>query len=192
MIAFLRDMFLLSVRQPAEAARAIFALNLTREALWTGLALAVVMNTLLYALSLMVFPPPPGVQFVLSPMTMLVMLAAGLVVIVFGLFWGGRAMGGKDSRFGDVLASITWLQFMHLVVQFATIVLMAVSPDLASLGAFAAELYGIWILAHFLNEAFRFGALSKAFFLLVVTVLGLAFGLTLFLTMIGVAALGMS
>lgn len=192
MIGLYRDLIIESVRQPTEAARRVFAANLSREILWTGLALAVVLSTLIYALSLVIFPPHPSTPLVLSPTTMLIMLASGMTIFVFALFWGGRAMGGKEGRFGDVLASVTWLQFLHLAVQGAALVVMFVSPYLASLGVFAANLFGIWILAHFLNEAFRFGALSKAFFLLVATVMGLAIGLTLFLTAIGVAAVGIS
>lgn len=183
---------MLSVRQPAEAARMMFARALPRETLWTALALAVVLNTMVYLLSLFLFPPPiPFLPFMASPLMILLLLGSVLVITVFGLFWTGRAMGGK-ARFADVLTTITWLQYMRLTVQLAALVLMIVAPGLASLAVMAAGLYGVWILANFLNEAHRFAALSKAFFLIVLTVLGMAVGLSLFLSVVGAAALGLS
>lgn len=192
MIAAYLDLFALSVRQPDEAARRLFAMNLSRDTLWSGLALAAVLNALIYVLSLIVFPPPgPMVAFLSSPLIVLITLASVLVITVFGLFWAGRAMGGK-GRFADVLIAITWLQYMRLGVQFAALVLMFVSPGLASLAVIAAGLYGVYILVHFLNAAHRFEALSKAFFLIVLTALGMIIGLSLFLSVVGAAAMGLS
>ena len=192
MIAAYLDLFVLSVRRPDEAAKRLFALNLSRDALWSGLALAAVLNTLVYILSLIVFPPPgPLVGFLSSPLLVLLTLTSVLVITVFGLFWTGRAMGGT-GRFADVLTAITWLQYMRLGVQLAALVMMFVSPGLASLAVLAAGLYGVYILAHFLNAAHRFEALSKAFFLLVLTAMGLVIGLSVFLSVVGAAAMGLS
>ena len=102
----LRDLAILSVKDPADAARQLIAMQIDRGALWTALFLMAVLNTLLHGLSNVLVPAPspiPGLFDV--PAVYFFFVSGGLVLIVLTIFWAGRAFGGQGSM-EDVMVTI--------------------------------------------------------------------------------------
>lgn len=179
------EMILLSVRDPAEAARRLIAMQLPREVLWTGVALAAVINTLLFSLSGLLMPGPAMVMPLFqSPFIYLGMVAAGLVLMVAMLYWAGRILGGRGTL-GDVLVVVLWLQVLRILVQVATLVLSLTIPMLAMLLVLAATVLGIYILLHFVDQAHRLNSLPRAGGVLILSFVLMAVALSVLLTLFG-------
>lgn len=190
-----RGLIIETIRAPSEAARRLLTLNLPRQWLWMALALMTVLNAIIYSLSLHSSPPtdpaamamiPPAFQ---SPILFTLFLFGALVITVFVLHWIGQSMGGK-AELGDILVLITWLQVMRLVLQIAVVVLSLVSLGLSAVLVLAASIWGIYILASFLNVAHQFNSMGKAIGVMILGVLAIAFGLSLIVSLITVLILG--
>ena len=180
-----------TVTNPAEAARVVNAVVLDRASLWSALVLACVLNVILQGISTLIFPVPVELAPLLgmAPMTMFVVYASFMIGFVYVLFWAGRAMGGTAS-FAAILTMMSWLQIMRAAVQAGSLLLMIAVPGLAGLFILAAGVYGVWVSMNFVNEAQEFNSLGKSLLLLILTGLGLALGLAVFLSFIGVTAAG--
>ena len=183
-----------TVRDPAHAARQILQLDLPRRWLWTALGLMCVLNAIVYSISLQLFPPDPAVLSVIppafrSPMLFTIFLFGTLVITVFTLQWIGQAMGGKASL-GDILILLTWVQVLRLLLQVVVLVLTLVSPGLAALLVFIASVWGIYILASFLNEAHGFENLIKAIGVMLLALAAIVVGLSLILAVISTIIIG--
>ncbi|MEP2532531.1 YIP1 family protein [Shimia sp.] len=193
MIEFLRQLVMLTIYRPAQAATLLAGQNMPRETSWSILALAIILNTLTYFLSTALFPVPTEIAMPLltSPTLVCLILGSVVVMFVFAFFWVGRALGGK-AAFDNILLMMAWLQYMRLIVQLIALVLMVFLPGLAQIFVMATGLYGAWIVVNFMNVAHQFNSLGKSLMMLILTLIGMTVGLTIFLSFIGVTALGIS
>lgn len=173
----------LTVANPAEAARQLIALHLSREVLWTGLVLAAVLNTLIFSLAevLMPAPMPGGLG---SPLVYFAMVAGGLLLTILSLYWAGRLLGGS-GRFEDLLTVVLWLQVLRVIVQLATLVISLLVPPLAMVVVFVAMLFGLYIMVNFIDQAHRLGSPLRAVGVLIMSILIMAVALYLLLTVVG-------
>ncbi len=183
------NLVILALRNPREAAEQIMEWQLSRDVLWTALALAAAVNTLIFSLGLILHPTPGIPTFFTSPLAMFVLLAGVLVVTTHGLYWTGRAIGG-DGDLGDVLALLVFLQFLRIIAQVVIFVLMFVSPSLTALASLATGIIGFWLLLNFIAAAFHFPTLGRAFGVLLIAMVGVVLGLSLLLSIVGIAAQG--
>ncbi len=87
---------------------------------------------------------------------------------------------------------VGWLQMMRVAVQIATLVITLFAPFFAALVAFGASIYGIWILIHFINVAQGFASVGKAVMNVVLTMVALVMMLSLMLSVLGVAVVGVN
>ncbi|MGD9865347.1 MAG: Yip1 family protein [Pseudodonghicola sp.] len=182
------QLILLTLTNPAEAARQLIALRLSRDVLWTGLLLAAVLNTLIFSLSeLLMAAPVPGVLG--APLVYFVMVAGGLALTIVSLYWAGRILGGS-GRFEDLLVVILWLQVLRVMVQLATLLLSLLVPPLAMLAVFAAMLLGLYIMVHFVDQAHRLGSVARAAGVLALSVLLMAVALYLLFAVLGSLFMG--
>jgi hypothetical protein len=191
MILTLRNLLFQTIKSPQSAAVDLMKLNLNRDALWSALALACVLNTLLFFVANIVAPLPPemALPMLSTPVSFLIFWASTAVISVFTLYWAGHAIGGK-ARFADVLAVITWLQLLRVVVQLCSIVLLIASPGLLLVFGLGTALYSLWIAVHFLNVIHGFSSLGKSIFLLVLSFFALVVGLVFLIMVIGIVAEG--
>lgn len=174
-----------TIRAPREVAQRLIDLHLPKDALWTALALVVVLNAGLYSLSNMMAPPPDDLTVpVVAPVPFALFLAAGLVGTIYALWYVGRTLGG-DGALGDVMVLLVWLQALRLVAQVALLVLVPLSPVLSSLLVLAAAVIGFWILLNFIDVAHGYGSLLKSLGALALSVLAMALGLTFLVTLFG-------
>ncbi len=182
---------LFTLRNPPEAAEHILSWGLSRSTLWTALALVAVINTIIFTLSNILVPnPSPLGPAMNNPAVFLFIVAGGLVITVHALFWTGRMLGADQANFGDMLALMIWLQALRAVAQAAVLVLMIVSPALAMLLVLAAAVAALWLLVNFINVALRLESMSRAVMVLIASTLAVVLGLSVFLSMIGVTAMG--
>ncbi len=180
-----RQLAILSVRNPADAAQTLMAMRIPGRALWTALMLMAVLNTVLFTLSNMMMPWPNGLPRALnSPVIYLAVVAGGLILTVWSIFWTGRVMGGKGSV-NDVLVLIVWMQALRVAVQAVVLVLTIVAPAFAALLVIAVGLIGVYMLVHFVDQAHRIGSPGKAIVVVIASLLAIVVGLSVFLMLVG-------
>lgn len=181
-----------TLRAPRDAAGQIMALGLTRDVLWTALALVAVGNA---ALLFVIFQtsdtefPLPG--YVERPLALFVIIAGMMVIYVHGMYWAGLALGGSGSL-NDVLALVIWFQILRAVAQLAIIVLSFVLPALGLLLSLAVAVWGFWIFLNFVAAAMHLASVWQALAVLIAAAVGLIFGLGILLTLIGLGAQGVT
>lgn len=185
-----RQLAITSLSDPAQAARTLMAMRIPRDALWTGLFLVAVLNTILAGLSdILIHNPTPLPAIFSVPVVYFAVVSGGLILTVYSIFWTGRMMSGKGT-FEDVLVLMVWLQMLRVIVQAVTLVLFLVMPMFAALLVFAASLVGVYILVHFVNQAHQLGSIPRAAGVLIASVLLIVLGLTMLLSLVGGASMG--
>lgn len=187
MQAFLNDLVRQSLSAPRDAARAVLALRLGLETLVMLLALATIANTLLFFLALALSPPMaalPGL-FANPALYALVMLA-GILAFVVTMTRIGQRLGGK-GQLADLLAVTVWLQILRVLAQAALLVAALVSPPIASLLTLAVTAFGLWLFVSFLQVAHGWDGPGNALITAGLSVLALAFGIAILLTLTGIA-----
>jgi len=189
-----QDLVIETVRAPREAAGRLIALDLPRDWLWMALALMCVLNAIVYSVSLQLSPPSPEVAGMVppafqSPILFTVFLYGALVITVFVLRWIGQTMGGTGGL-GDILVLITWLQVMRLLFQGVVLILSLVSLSLSALVVLGGSVYGVYILAAFIDRAHGFDNLLKALGVMVLAIVAIAVGMSMILAAIGGVIIG--
>lgn len=185
---FLR-LALQSVTNPREVGALLLSIRPNREALWTAFALVVVLNTLVFSVSIQL--APEGIpDFLANSTSFLAMQAAVLAASILGFTWVGRLFGGR-ARLEEMALLMIWMQGLRVLVQIALLVLVPLSPVLGGFATMAATALGVWIVVNFIDEAHELRSLLKALAVLVLGVLAMAFVLSLILTLVGVTPEGM-
>ncbi len=187
----LKDMVIESVTRPRDGAARILAMPLSREAVGTGFALVAVVNTILYSLSIMLFEATTGMMTGMNvPALYLALLSAAMLVGALAISWIGRAMGGRATVM-QILPLVVWLQALRALAQLGLIGAMLIAPGLANALSVGIGLFGLWLMANFLDVAQGWKSLGKSFLVMVLTGLGFVFGLSLFMALVGATAMGM-
>ncbi|QUJ77746.1 YIP1 family protein [Sulfitobacter albidus] len=185
----LKDLALQTIQSPREAARRIMGTPLSRDALWSGLVLAAAINAILYSLSLFgvdtsVLPP-----LLSNPLMFFFLITGVLVITVHAFFWTGKMIGGQGDL-GDLLKLMVWLQILRAGAQAIMLVLMLVAPFLAQLFSLVVGVLGLWITVNFLTEGLQLRSLMQGVGVLILSAVGIIFGLLVLVALIGTATLG--
>ncbi|OWU77273.1 YIP1 family protein [Marinibacterium profundimaris] len=176
---------LLTVKDPAEAARQVMAMGLPRQVLWLALIVVSLLNTILLFTPAIVAGLPvllPGV--LANPVPYFLLVSVGLVVMIHVIWWIGAKMGGTGSL-DDVAAVMIWMQALRVAVQAVSLVLQFLFPIFTLFLAVAVGVYSLYILLHFIDQAHRMGSLARSAGVLIASVLALALAMTLLLTLVG-------
>lgn len=187
MIEYLKNLVVQSVSAPREAAANILALQLGRtDVLWM-MVLASVLNSIAFFVTLLVTTSGQTDALLpfLSPFSMTIvvfglLLASSALLHRIGAFLGGQA------RFTQVLALVTWLQYLRFLLQIVGLVLMLVLPGLATTALILFGVYGIWILLNFLTIANGFESNLKSLAVLVISFFALSMIFSVLLSAIGI------
>lgn len=181
-----------TVTDPAGAAGAILALRLPSAALWSALALAAVLNTLMFSASARLFPAPPFMPpFLEVPFAYLGLVALGLVAFILCLTLGGRLFGGTGTL-AEVMAVMVWLQYLRLAVQAVALALAVIVPMASMILVVAASAVGLYILLHFIAAAHRFGSILRAAGVVIVALLAMSLALSVLVTLLVASSQGIS
>lgn len=192
------DLALETLRDPRAAAQRIMGLNLDSQTLYLALCAVAAINVLLASgpVVLLGGSVDPAAQAALpvlallgNPFALFAIIAGGLLVMVHGLVWAGRAMGG-DGSLTEMLSLLTWLQALRAAAQALVLVLSLIAPTIAGLVALVVAVAAFWLLLHFVSAALRFDSLFRAFGLLLAVMAGLFIGMMLIVTLTGVSAGG--
>ncbi len=190
----LQDLLIETIRAPRDAAGRLIDMNAPRDWLWMALALMCVLNAILYSVSLQLSPPSSEVSGIVpaafqSPILFTIFLFGSITITVFVLKWIGQSMGGQ-ATLDDILILLTWLQVLRLLFQAAVLILSLVSLSLSALLVFGGSIYGIYILAAFIDRAHGFDNLLKALGVMVLALIAIAVGLSVILTVLGAVIMG--
>ena len=181
-----------SVRAPREGARIIRGIEMPRTARWEALLLIVVISVILGQLTAFLVLGEPGLMMgpmLANPFMAGVIQMSMLVIMVFAIFWIGRAMGGTGG-FGDTILLVAWMQFVMVCLQVIQTAAMILMPPLASLIGIGGFILFFWLLTNFIAELHGFQSLGKVFGMVILSLVGVAFGLSVILTMIGITVPG--
>ncbi|WP_299983279.1 Yip1 family protein [uncultured Ruegeria sp.] len=168
--AALLNMVVLTLTNPAEAARRLLAMRFGPDVLWLAFFLAVILNALVQSLSGFVLPLiNPEVQQLAEPVsrTLFVSVAAILISVVIFLLVG-RVLGGSGS-FNDFMTLVVWLQILQIAGQAIVLVSVSVLPFLFLPASLAMLVLSLYITLHFINEAHEFKSLGKSFLVILLS-----------------------
>jgi hypothetical protein len=183
----------LTVRDPAEAARMLLSLHLSRGVLWQALALVTIVSVLVVALSPGPMPDAATAEgtdaLFLSPFAYATILGASLVILVFALHFTGAALGGTGS-FAGTLTLVTWLEVLATAVRVVQVVTLLVAPVAAGIVSIAGLVLLFWTLVNFIRVLHGFDTLGRAILTLLLAIAGMSVGLMLILGLIGVGVAG--
>ncbi len=178
-----------TIRAPREAARVVMGVDLPRTARWEALFALVMVGTLL-AIAITYLFTGDLVMYLgvipATPITAAIISVSASVITVFAIYWIGTALGGSGG-FGDAILLVAWTQFVVICMQLAQLVTFLLLPAISVLIEVAASVISVWILTNFIAELHGFKSLAKVFLMMLVSLFGLAFGVTLILAVIGVS-----
>lgn len=182
---FWRDLALATVTDPPGAARQILDLNLERQILWLALALVVVLDSIVFGVTLAMRPVVEGLPPILaSPAHYAVMVGGAVLISCFAIQRVGLLFGGK-ARFNDILALTVWMQYLSVAAQVALLALQLVIPMLAAMASLVISFYGFYIFLHFINQAHGLNSLFHAAGTLIAAVLAISLVLVVILALVG-------
>lgn len=180
----------LTFSDPKAGARAVLEAGVPPAAYWLIAALVVVLSALFVGLNQLLVPvDAPGATGPMLPGVSALFIGGNLVVLIFAVHWVGRAFGGEGSL-GDSILLMSWLQAVLLVLQLIIGFLTVFAPFLGGLAFVAAMAYTLWLLVNFIDVIHRFGSLGKSAMMLLLAIVGIALGLGLVLSLIGVGTPG--
>jgi hypothetical protein len=174
-----------TVKNPREGAVEVLSLGIPREALWPALALVVVLSIILANLAALLLAGEAGAAMPVGPAATGFIQLALLVVMVFAVFWIGRAMGGTGS-FEESILLVAWLQFVMVCLQVVQTGVLLISTPIAEIFGLLGTALFLWLLTNFVAVLHGFGSLFRVFVMILVSAFGIAFGLSILLTLIGV------
>jgi hypothetical protein len=181
-----------SIRTPRDGARAIKSVVLPRASRWEALLLIVVISVFLAQVSTYLVTGQATIvmgPFLANPIMACIIQMSLLIIMVFAIYWIGRAMGGSGS-FEDAILLVAWMQFVMVCLQAVQTVALLVMPPLASLIGVAGLGLFFWLLTNFIAELHGFRSLGRVFLMVIASIFGIAFGLSLILSLIGISVPG--
>lgn len=174
-----------TVKNPREGAAEVLSLGIPREALWPALALVVVLSIIFANVAALLLVGEAGVAMPVGPAATGFIQLALLVVMVFAVFWIGRAMGGTGS-FEESILLVAWLQFIMVCLQVVQAGVLIVSTPLAEIFGLLGIALFLWLLTNFVAVLHGFSSLIRVFLMIIASAFGIAFGLSVILTIIGI------
>jgi hypothetical protein len=192
-VSNLISLVLLTLREPRSAAQMMLALNWPRAARWQALVLISVLSTMVVQL-MQIITGSTGqmilLGFTVSPAVglgigQLLMLCAG----AYAMTAIGRWTGGRGDLDGAIIL-LTWLQVVLFTFQVLQVLLLFILPSLSDALALAAFVISFWLLTVFVAELHGFTRLGMVFLGIVATLVGLAVGLAILLSFMGIAVVG--
>lgn len=175
-----------TVTAPRDVARLLIAMNLSSQVLWLAFALVIVLNTLMFTLSLMLMPADDLFGSVLaSPTVFGAMLAVSVAALIVAVTLCGRPLGGQAS-YAQIAILVIWLQALRFLMQAVVALIGPISLFLSGVLISAASVLGIWIFVNFIDVAHETGSLLRAGLVLLLAVVGMMLGLSLVFSLLGV------
>lgn len=183
-----------SIMEPTAMAQKAIDLNLPREALWTALGLVAVLNVIMLSLLQLVSPAPIAFEeqvLVLSPFAYVAIIGVFLAMLVLGVFYTGKMMGGVGTLEGT-LTIVVWFQSISLTLEAIQLLLVIISPAIASIFGMLSLGALIWCFVNFINVLHGFGNLGKSAVAIILALIGAALFAGILLSVFGIGPVGAS
>lgn len=190
MIQAALSLALQSITQPRQVARWLIDLRLSREALVTGFALVVVINSLLFGV-IVLFEPEPQSWFQARPAVFGGLQALSVFATILSLFLGGRVIGGR-AAIEDIAVLVIWMQVLQAAAQAVVLALLIFSTVLADFFSLLTSVVGVWITVSFVDEAHGFSNLLKSLGAIIIGLFGMAVVLSILLILLGIDPSGIT
>lgn len=175
-----------TVSAPRDVARLLLAMNLPSQALWLAFALVIVLNTLVFSVSLMFVPADDLFGPVLANPTVFgAMLAVSVAALIATVTLCGRPLGGRAS-FAQIGILVIWMQALRVLLQGVVAVVGPLSLFLSGILVSAGSVLGIWIFVNFIDVAHKTNSLLRAGLVLLLAVVAMMLGLSLIFSLLGV------
>jgi hypothetical protein len=193
--AVIPDLIRQTFADPRGAAERLMRLDLPAPVLWEALALVVALSVITAQLTTIFLGGAAAPEaemmgdFFANPLLMGVIQGAVLVVMVFAVHVIGRAMGGV-GRFEDAIALVAWLQFLLVCLQVAQTFVGFLSPALSGLVGLAGIVLFFWLLTQFVMALHAFESAAMVFVMIMVSLLGITFAISMILTLLGILVVG--
>lgn len=181
-----------SITEPRAVARWVMTFDLPRGMRWEVLLLVVLFSVVLQYLQVSFLGDPSRVvlgEILARPFTAGIIQASALVIAIFAIYWIGRAMGGEGD-FGDAILLVAWLQFCIFLLGVLQVVFQVIMPPIAVLISLLSIGVMFWLLTNFIAELHGFSSLAQVFVMILVSLMGLAFGMSLIFSLIGLSVPG--
>jgi hypothetical protein len=189
---FFLDQVVTTIRTPRDGARWVKSISLPRQSQWEALALFMVVGVVFNQIAgFLMFGDFRILMMglVLNPITYAMIQMAVLVIMVFAIFWIGRSMGGTGG-FGDTILLVAWLQAIMTLLQVVQTIAILLIPPLGIVIALASFALFFWLLSNFIAELHGFTSIPKVLGMILISMIGLTFGITILLSIIGVSMPG--
>ncbi|MEM7470119.1 MAG: Yip1 family protein [Pseudomonadota bacterium] len=177
------DLMKMTVADPRAGAEQLLEIKMTRQAVWSLLAVVVALSVISAWMLNGMLPDTQqaevvGMRFTSSPLMFALVMWGLLVLTVFATHYVGRMFGG-EGHFNDSLKMVTWLQAILLVAQIGQLVVAVVSTAVAAFVGLAVGLYSIWIFVTFIAVLHSFANRLMVLVAMFGVMIGLIFGLSL-------------
>lgn len=172
-----------TVRDPQKGAQWVMSSTMTRAQRWETLVLVLVCSIILVEITLLISGASNevflGGAALLNPLVSGSVQLGFLVVMVYGVYFIGRRMGGTGSLDNTILL-IAWSEFVMACLQVIQMVAILVMPYIAALIGIASVVLFFWLLTNFVKELHGFKSRGNVF----IAILGSMFGFVIFLLVV--------
>lgn len=184
-------LMILSLRDPAQAARWLIGLGVPMGARWTGLVLVAILAVLLIGLTANLLPAQDlsvlG-RAMQAPLPGLAIQAGTILLIAALTAWVGRMFGGQGS-FADALLLMVWLEFLTLPLTLVQLLLLLIAPVAVLVVALVTLVLFIRIFLVFAATLHGFGNLWAVAGAALATLFGVSLLLGAIMTALGIEPL---
>ena len=173
-------------REPRAAAADLIALGIPREVLLPAMLLVVVLSVIINAVAEAL---APSLMSTVTHFQMTVFLLALFVAFALAMCKVGQALGGIGQCQDSLLLAV-FFQAIFIPLQIFQVVLLAISPVLASFLALFLYVLGIWVNINFIAALHGYSSLGKAFGVMILSSLVVAVVMMLVAPLVGISLFG--
>lgn len=173
-------------REPRAAAADVIALGIPREALVPAMLLVVVLSVIINAAAEAM---APSLMSTVTHFQMTVFLMALFVTFAMAVCKVGQAMGGIGQCSDSLLMAI-FFQAIFIPLQVLQVILLAVSPVIASFLALFLFVFGIWVNINFIAALHGYPSLGKAFGVMILSSFVVAVVMMFVAPLVGISLFG--
>ncbi|MEM8978172.1 MAG: YIP1 family protein [Pseudomonadota bacterium] len=178
-------LFRLTLRDPREGAEAVLALPLPRGAVSMIFVTSVLLSTLVSGAAYVTAPPEVDPAALPEPFVAFIVQFGLSAVLIITLYWIGKLLDGQGS-ISETMLIVSWLQLVILPFTVVALFFGAISTSLGVMIVAAVRLYEIWLLVNFVQALHRLSSLWQAAKMILLAIVGLALGLALFSSVLGI------
>ena len=176
-----------SITNAREGAEEILALGIPREAIWPFLFLVVVLSAILGQITTFLMVGIAGAEtsgLLAMPIATGAIQLGVLLASIYVIYFVGRGFGGTGSVEETTLL-MAWLQFVMVCVQVVQTVFLLIAPALGGMIGILAVALFLWLLTNFVAVIHGFKSLGQVFAMILVSMIVIAFALSILLSIIG-------